>query len=178
IPTNLDAATLPTTHGAYAGKVEDKKEKYGGKRPHSLTKLIAMGFQLIRWNGYDPHPLVDLHGRVFAVLVGQPCKHEYQASVHAAYDRITAEGIAAGFPAHMRKHRRGLFAVINVGLTYGKGCAAPSWLNNKEYSPLAERLLADPHINRMANFARVFASWAPRLYQHYHDNDEKLHIKL
>ncbi|KAJ7790143.1 hypothetical protein B0H14DRAFT_2396692, partial [Mycena olivaceomarginata] len=127
-------------------------------------------------------PLVDLHSRVFAVLVGQPCKHKYQASVRATYNRITAEGIAAGFPAHMRKHRRGLFAVINVSLTYGKGCATPSWLNNKEYcciSPLAERLLANPHINRMANFASgVFASWAPRLYQHYHDNDEKLHIKL
>ncbi|KAJ7831394.1 hypothetical protein B0H14DRAFT_2365223, partial [Mycena olivaceomarginata] len=124
-------------------------------------------------------PLVDLHSRVFAVLVGQPCKHKYQASVRAASDRITTEGIAAGFPAHMWKHRRGRFAVINVGLTYGKGCATPSWPNNKEYSPLAERLLADPYISRMANFASgVFASWAPHLYQHYHDNDEKLHIKL
>jgi hypothetical protein len=52
IPTQFDAATLPTAHSAYAGRVEDKKaEKYGSKKPRSLTELIAMGFQLIKWNG-------------------------------------------------------------------------------------------------------------------------------
>jgi hypothetical protein len=92
------------------------------------------------------------------VLVGQPRKQKYQASVHAAYDTIANEGIAAGFPAYMRKHQRGLFAAINVGLTYGMGCTIPCWLNNKNYTLLAERVLADPHINRMANFASsVFA---------------------
>ncbi|KAJ7801387.1 hypothetical protein B0H14DRAFT_2386470, partial [Mycena olivaceomarginata] len=124
-------------------------------------------------------PLVDIHGRVFSVLAGQPCKQNYQASVHTAYELITKEGIAAGFSAYMRKHRRGLFTAINVGLTYGKGCTAPSWLNNKVHTPLTERLLADPAINRMANFASgVFALWAPRLYQQYHNNNEKLRIKL
>jgi hypothetical protein len=39
-------------HGAYAGRVEDKKaEKYGSKKPRSLTELIARGFQLIKWKG-------------------------------------------------------------------------------------------------------------------------------
>ncbi|KAJ7862608.1 hypothetical protein B0H14DRAFT_3863084 [Mycena olivaceomarginata] len=175
IPTQFDAATLPTAHGAYAGRVEDKKaEKYGSKKPRSLTELIARGFQLIN----DAHPLVDIHGRIFAVLVGQPRKQKYQESVRAADDTIANEGIAAGFPAYMRKHRRGLFAAINVGLTYSMGCTIPCWLNNKNYNQLAERLLANPHINWMANFASgVFALWVPRLYQHYHNNDQKLRIK-
>jgi hypothetical protein len=47
----LDDSTLPTVHGAYAGKVEDKAEKYEGKKHCSLTELIAKGFQLIKWNG-------------------------------------------------------------------------------------------------------------------------------
>jgi hypothetical protein len=51
IPTRFDASTLPTAHGAYAGKVEGKTEKYGSKKPCSLTELIAMGFQLVKWNG-------------------------------------------------------------------------------------------------------------------------------
>jgi hypothetical protein len=52
IPIKFDAVTLPAAHGAYAGKIEDKKtEKYGRKKPRSLTELIAMGFQLIKWNG-------------------------------------------------------------------------------------------------------------------------------
>ncbi|KAJ7791778.1 hypothetical protein B0H14DRAFT_2202101, partial [Mycena olivaceomarginata] len=179
IPTRFDASTLPTAHGAYSGKVEGKTEKYGSKKPRSLTELIAMGFQLVKWNGYDAHPLVDIHGRIFAVLAGQLRKQKYQASVHTAYELITKEGIAAGFPAHMRKHRRGLFAAINVGLTYGKGCTVPSWLNNKVHTPLTECLLTDPAINRMAKFASgVFALWASRLYQQYHNNNEKLRIKL
>ncbi|KAJ7894459.1 hypothetical protein B0H14DRAFT_2334379, partial [Mycena olivaceomarginata] len=123
-------------------------------------------------------PLVDVHGHIFAVLVGQLRKHEYHTSVCAAYDIITAQGIAAGFPVSMRKHRRGLFSAINVGLTYGKGCSAPSWLNNKQYDPITQCLLADTHINRIANFASgVFVAWAPRLYKHYHLNDQKLRQK-
>ncbi|KAJ7790911.1 hypothetical protein B0H14DRAFT_3501152 [Mycena olivaceomarginata] len=137
IPTKLNAATLPTAHGTYAGKIEDKKtEKCGRTVPRSLTELIARGFQLIKWNGYDAYPLVDVHGRIFAVLAGQPRKQEYHASVRAAYDIITAQGIVAGFPADG-----------NIG------CSFPSWIDNKQYDPIAQCLLADPHINRMANFA-------------------------
>jgi hypothetical protein len=52
IPTKLNAAALPTAHGAYTSKIEDKKtEKHGRTRPCSLTELIAQGFQLIKWNG-------------------------------------------------------------------------------------------------------------------------------
>jgi hypothetical protein len=47
----FDAASLPGTRGAYAGKVESKNEKYGSKKRRTLTELIALGFQLIRWNG-------------------------------------------------------------------------------------------------------------------------------
>ncbi|KAJ6538072.1 hypothetical protein B0H19DRAFT_1079147 [Mycena capillaripes] len=81
IQTGLDATNLPTAHGAYTAKSEGKKpEKYGSKKPCALAELIALGFQLVKWNGYDPQPLVDVHGRFFAVLVGQPCREEYAAS--------------------------------------------------------------------------------------------------
>jgi hypothetical protein len=48
---SFNASTLPTARGAYAAKVEDKAEKYGGKKRRSLAELIALGFQLVRWNG-------------------------------------------------------------------------------------------------------------------------------
>jgi hypothetical protein len=48
---SLDAITLPATHGAYAGKVKDKDEKHDAKKRRSLTELIALGFQLVRWDG-------------------------------------------------------------------------------------------------------------------------------
>ncbi|KAF8144080.1 hypothetical protein K438DRAFT_1462156, partial [Mycena galopus ATCC 62051] len=84
-------------------------------------------------------------------------------------------GTEARFPASMRKHRRGLFAAINVGLSYGKGQKVPSWLHNKEYDALADGLLANPYINRLASFAdSAFALWAPRLYADYRAHDAAL----
>jgi hypothetical protein len=59
----------------------------------------------------------------------------------------------AEFPAAMRKHRRGLFAIINVGLGYGKGQHLPTWMDNKQYTPMVDRLLVHPGVNRLANFA-------------------------
>jgi hypothetical protein len=52
----------------------------------------------------------------------------------------------------MYKHRRGFFAAINVGLSYGKGQAVPSWLHT-DYDDLTNRLLVNPDITRMATFA-------------------------
>ncbi|KAJ7773776.1 hypothetical protein B0H14DRAFT_3508724 [Mycena olivaceomarginata] len=189
----FDATGLPTAQGTYAAKVENKKEKCGSKKRRTLTELIALGFQLIRWNGINARPLVDSTGRIFAVLAGQPMKNGYPDAVVRAFDFIKAQGHASVFPAAMCRHRRGLFAAINVGLCYGKGQAAPTWLNNKEHTALAQSLLANKDIIRMANFAScalpalallfapfrpfpkvAFRLWAPRLYQHYFDNNKRL----
>ncbi|KAJ7244803.1 hypothetical protein B0H12DRAFT_995993, partial [Mycena haematopus] len=124
-------------------------------------------------------PLVDAQGRIFAVLAGQPDNDSYRASVAAAFHFIRREGLGAHFPASMQHHRRGLFAAINVGLTHGKGQPTPTWLNNKEYTGLAARLLAQKDIIRMANFASAaFALWAPRLHAYYVDYNQRLSAHL
>lgn len=93
----------------------------------------------------------------------------------------------------MRHHRRGLFAAITVGLNFGKGQTAPSWLDNKRYTDLSRRLLANKDIIRMANFAScgpllpfsflfpnahlsaaAFRLWAPRLHGYYIDYNKRL----
>ncbi|KAJ7829965.1 hypothetical protein B0H14DRAFT_2593601 [Mycena olivaceomarginata] len=177
----FDAAGLPTAQGAYAAKVEGKDEKYRSKKRRSITELVALGFQLIRWNGIDARPLVDNTGRIFAVLAGQPTKGRYSEAVVRAYDFIKAQGQASHFPAAMCRHRRGLFAAINVGLTYGKGQRAPTWMDNKDHTSLAQQLLANEDITRMANFASCTSSsslWAPRLHRHYVDNNARLSVAL
>ncbi|KAJ7857095.1 hypothetical protein B0H14DRAFT_2352389 [Mycena olivaceomarginata] len=127
----------------------------------------------------DPCPLIDSKGRIFAVLAGQPRDPSYKTSVAAAFGAIMQEGTAARFPAIMRKHRRGLFAVINVGLTFGKGAKVPSWLMPTDYTAMTERLLANEHIARMATFASsAFALWAPRLHEYYRTQDTKLRQHL
>jgi hypothetical protein len=135
--------------------------------------LIARGFRLIQWNGMyalllflapcaapltrlslsDPSPLVNAHNRVFAILVGQPNNPTYANSTRLAYNALLRESMAAKFPASMYHHRRGLFAAVNIGLSYSQGQTAPSWLHNGDYNPLADRLLANEHVARMATFA-------------------------
>ncbi|KAF8185591.1 hypothetical protein K438DRAFT_1907691 [Mycena galopus ATCC 62051] len=126
-----------------------------------------------------PHPLVDIKGRIFAVLAGQPDHPSYPASVHSAYERIKALSSATYFPADMRRHQRGLFAVINVGLNLGKGALLPSQLDHKKYTQLANQLLSDPDISRLANFASfAFALWALRLYALYVNNNARLKMRF
>ncbi|KAJ7185116.1 hypothetical protein B0H12DRAFT_1246765 [Mycena haematopus] len=87
VPT-FDASTLPTARGAYSAKTERPAETHGSRRRRSVAELIGLGFQLIRWNGISPHPLVDSAGRIFAVLAGQPDNETYRAAVERAYTFI------------------------------------------------------------------------------------------
>ncbi|KAJ7326243.1 hypothetical protein DFH08DRAFT_710642, partial [Mycena albidolilacea] len=120
-------------------------------------------------------PLVDAEGRIFLVLVGQPDRPSYRTAAAAAYDFIKTHGQAAAFPAEMCHHRRGLFAAINVGLMFGKGQTLPTWLDNKQYTGLTDQLLANKDITRMATFASAsFKLWAPQLYNHYFQHNQKL----
>ncbi|KAF8179786.1 hypothetical protein K438DRAFT_1977147 [Mycena galopus ATCC 62051] len=178
IATNLSTSTLPAAVGAYAAKVEHKNEKRGSQTPHSLPNLLGLGFQLLRWDGITPRPLLDRHGRIIAVLAGRPAGQDYLDAAAAAFCAIRDAGGEARFPASMRKHRRGLFAAMNVGLSYGKGQKLPSWLHNKEYTALADGLLANPYLNRLAGFAdSAFALWAPRLYADYRAHDTGLRTR-
>ncbi|KAF8214561.1 hypothetical protein K438DRAFT_1562944, partial [Mycena galopus ATCC 62051] len=70
------------------------------------------------------------------------------------------------------------FTAINVGLSYGKGQNLPTWLHNKEYDALADGLLANCYIKRLAGFADcAFALWAPRLYADYCAHDAALRAR-
>ncbi|KAJ7150007.1 hypothetical protein C8R43DRAFT_1128074 [Mycena crocata] len=128
--------------------------------------LAAKGGYAGKWNGYDAQPLVDAQGHIFAVLTGQPRNpiHDptYAATVARAYETITKEGAATRFPYSMCHHRCGLFATMNVRLSYGKGQIIPSWLITGPHTNMVECLLADNDIKRMATFASTaFCLWAP-----------------
>ncbi|KAJ7150767.1 hypothetical protein C8R46DRAFT_1043563 [Mycena filopes] len=175
LESDFDTSTLPTTNGAYAAKVASHLENRGSKVRRSLLDFIALGFTVVRWDGIfisTPRPIVDHSGRIIAVLAGQPDTPSYRDATALAFAAIRAAGNNTHFPTDMKKHRRGLFAAINVGLSYGKGQTKPGWLNNKEYTSLAESLLANVGIQRMAGFGdAAFALWAPRLYKYYQTHD-------
>ncbi|KAJ7073290.1 hypothetical protein B0H15DRAFT_957355 [Mycena belliarum] len=171
----LDAQTLPVAYGGYGAKVEDAAESKGRTKARTLEELVRIGFKVVEWNGFDARPLVDARGRIFAVLAGQPRDAGWASAVERVYRVVSAEGTAASFPAKMHHHRRGLFAAVNVGLSYGKGQRIPSRLLNPRYDLMLDRLLKNPDIDRMATFASAaFSLWAPRLYRYYWDHKEAL----
>ncbi|KAJ7044324.1 hypothetical protein C8F04DRAFT_990742 [Mycena alexandri] len=174
----LDASSLPSTFGAYAAKVEAPDERRGRTVWRSLLEFTARGFRIIQWDGIHPRPILDCYGRIVAVLAGQPDRPEYRASTDLAFTAMRNATNTTRFPAAMKKHRRGLFAAVNVGLSYGKGQSIPGWLDGKDYRELAEEMLANAGIQRMAGFAdAAFAIWAPRLYQYYRKCDAKLRVR-
>ncbi|KAJ7737038.1 hypothetical protein B0H16DRAFT_1326093 [Mycena metata] len=125
-----------------------------------------------------PRPILDKHGRIIAVLTGQPDRANYRAATDAAFAAMREASRTTHFPAAMKTHRRGLFAAVNVGLSYGKGQSTPGWLDGHDYRELAEEMLANVGIQRMAGFAdAAFAIWAPRLHAYYRECDRKLRTR-
>ncbi|KAJ7698010.1 hypothetical protein B0H17DRAFT_1006854 [Mycena rosella] len=176
LQTTLDATRLPAAHGGYAARVESADEMWGSKKRHPLPELLGLGFQLVRWNGYDSRPIVDVFGRIITVLVGQPHLASWDAEVASAYQHISAESAVAAFCRDLCKHRRGGFVAQNVGIYYGQGAKFPTRLRTGMYEPMLDRLLGNPAVARMATFASAaFALWAPRLHQYYCEHANKLH---
>ncbi|KAF7367090.1 hypothetical protein MSAN_00968500 [Mycena sanguinolenta] len=167
VAPSFSSETLPMARRAYIAKAETRTDKLGAKKRYTLAQLIALGFQLIEWDGITDRLIVDTAGRVWASLAGQPNADSWYTAVSRAYELIKLEGSAAHFPATTRHHRHGLLAAINVGLAYGKGLSTPTWLDNHGYTPLTERLLA-----------YAFALWAPRLHTYYINNNSKLQALL
>ncbi|KAK7035077.1 hypothetical protein R3P38DRAFT_2518604 [Favolaschia claudopus] len=153
LQSTLNASTLPSAKGAYSAKLEGEKEKRGSRTRLSLKDLVRLGFDVIKWDGVAPRSLLSRYGRIIAVLAGQPDKPAYRAAADRAFETIRKVSQETRFRASMSKHRRGLFAAMNVGLSYGKRQTTPSWLNNKKFNKLADDLLQNSDIERMAGFA-------------------------
>ncbi|KAJ7126502.1 hypothetical protein C8R43DRAFT_958011 [Mycena crocata] len=176
IHATLDATNLDTARGAYAGK---KGDLHGGKKRRTLAEILAMGFRLLPWNGFDSRPIIDAKGRIIAVLAGQPRDPTYAAAAADVFAAMNAERTAAQFPATMSKQPRGRFPALNTGLFYGKGQRVPSRLRTGIYGALLQRLVGNPNVKRMAGFASAaFNLWAPRVYQYYRAHADALQHHL
>ncbi|KAJ7224054.1 hypothetical protein GGX14DRAFT_386860 [Mycena pura] len=120
---------------------------------------------------FDASDLPCALGAYTAVVEPKPDNHEWRASVSRAYDAIKQEGAAANFSADMRRHRRGLFAAINVGLSYGKGQTAPTWLDTAKQTPLVNRL------KQNIASGNCFWSVGARLHAYYVDQRTKAELE-
>ncbi|KAH9923230.1 uncharacterized protein B0H18DRAFT_955931 [Fomitopsis serialis] len=151
IETPLTSQNLPHTNGAYTGGREGRAARHHFRLEDLVGAGSPFGFELVPWDGRPStvRPITDGVGRVIAVLCGAPNDPEWP-DVHAgAAAAVAAARERLSLTAKDRAHRRGDFAALAMGISYGGG-------------------QKHTHIKRMAAFgSSVFRTWAPRLYDYY-----------
>lgn len=128
------------------------------------------------------------------MLAGRLNTPAYAAALACTFDLLVraaaARSAAAAAPA---AHRRGLFAAVTVGLSYGQGQTTPSRLRS-DYPQLGQQLVSDPAFQEIAafgsgklflpqrnpysNLLAMLAFWAPSLYQYYRSCNSRLDPRL
>ncbi|KAF8054768.1 hypothetical protein FPV67DRAFT_1460189 [Lyophyllum atratum] len=165
IRTELRTEKLPAANGAYVAKNGNPD---GAKKVQQVEELLARGFDSVPWEGIDSSPLLDRENRVFSVLVGRPDDESYAAAATQAYDALSRFAQDANFTAAERKHRRGAFPAVNVGVHHGKGTPQPMWVTDDARSEGVDALLNDPAIQRLAAFgSSSFRMWCPGVFDYY-----------
>ncbi|KAH9848498.1 hypothetical protein C2E23DRAFT_739360 [Lenzites betulinus] len=117
----------------------------------------------------EPRPLLDKHGRIFAVLAGSPYHDDWKNVVREAQGLYEDARRQFGTNDEDYKHRRGYYPAVGAGLSYGGGQQFPKNLKITGVErDIANTLLRSTAVRRIANFASAaMQAYAPRLYAHY-----------
>lgn len=149
IRTEVSLSTLRIAHGAYVGKRLDPSHG----TPYTVEDLKARGFRLVQWDGVTPTALVEKGRRLAVMLAGRPKDKDWDAVVEAATKMLlNAEG---QFKRRKQeaKHRRGTYAFLGTGVSFGGGQTFPSNLHNPIWKQkILDRLLASKAFQRIAGF--------------------------
>ncbi|RDB23198.1 hypothetical protein Hypma_009706 [Hypsizygus marmoreus] len=145
------------------------------KKEYVLDDLVGpastFGIQLVKWDGHSAIPIVDSAGRVIALLAGHPDDASWPKVAAEAASKIESTRGRCWFPKKRRRHRRGRFAVLSFGVSFGGGQTRPCNLkNSKRNRKVLDELISHDAFKRLAGFgSAAFATWAPRLYAHYQE---------
>ncbi|KAJ7105440.1 hypothetical protein C8R43DRAFT_906657 [Mycena crocata] len=127
----------------------------------------------------SPKLILDLHGRIIAILLGRPEDPDWDDVVRKAgqaMDRARRVGKTSGAfsSAKDSSHRRGKYAQLTTGVSFGGGqqVASPGNLvNAPERLKLINYLLRNKNIRRLAGFqSSGLARYAPKLWRFMVDN--------
>jgi hypothetical protein len=107
---------------------------------------------LIKINSHQA--ITDSQGNVIAVSAPPANNPSYCESVKRACDRMTNEAAKYQFqPDELTdRHRGSGFMALNVGLSYGNGHTKPSYRDLGRFGDLADSLLKDVDIQRLASY--------------------------
>lgn len=113
-----DPASIRVSSTAWTG-VRCKPEHKPEAREYSLPELLGdLSFDLVNWDGRTPILFLDKEGRVIVVLAGRP-RMGWDAVVDGATEIIEEARPRCNFPDEV--HRRGNFAAIATGISFGGG---------------------------------------------------------
>ncbi|KZP13563.1 hypothetical protein FIBSPDRAFT_753265 [Athelia psychrophila] len=177
--TGFITAGMPHTAPGYQGR----STKGAVKRVYALEELVGegskFGFDLKRWDGISPIPLLDDVARIIGVCSGRPRATDWGNVTRSASSAIAAARAQLNFPDGSTDHRRGQFPAMAIGVSYGGGQQVPGNLvHSNNNRAVLEGLLQDPSICRIASFANgSFALWSPRVHQYYHQRLERLYAR-
>ncbi|PPR06008.1 hypothetical protein CVT24_004720 [Panaeolus cyanescens] len=163
----IDHTKLDVSASGYVG-VRSRESKHALRKSHSLDELLAIGFEVVKWDGREARPILDSKGRVCGVLAGRPRGSRFQASLDRTYEFLQEESAAERFRPAESRHRRGPFEAVAFGMSFGGGQSTAKRLAPGSHAQLVERFMANDDIACLANFAdSAFRTWSPRLYQYY-----------
>ncbi|KAJ7029113.1 hypothetical protein C8F04DRAFT_963284 [Mycena alexandri] len=123
----------------------------------------------------SPKLIVDVDGRIIAILLGRPEDDDWDevvADAGCALERARCAGHRVGtFRAKDTEHRRGRFAVLTTGVSFGGGQQCPGNLvNGSKRQKIIDQILQNKSLCRLAGFqSSGMARYAPKLWRYYVD---------
>ncbi|KAJ6527047.1 hypothetical protein B0H19DRAFT_970015 [Mycena capillaripes] len=130
---------------------------------------------IVAHNPSSPKLILDIYGRIIAILLGRPEDPEWDEVVRKAahaMNRARRAGFASGaFRAADAEHRHGRFPVLATGVSFGGGQQRPGNLvNGRKRQKIINNLLKNKSIRRLARFqSSGMARYAPKLWRYYAD---------
>ena len=82
-----------------------------------------------------------------------PTDRSYRDSTTAAYEEFKHVGKSKAFGNRQRTHRRGQFAALPFGVSYGNGQVVPARLRTGGHDALIDRLRGSKNLERIASYA-------------------------
>jgi hypothetical protein len=134
LKTDFDVSDIDHTRGGYTAKRADASKS---GPPHEVTQLLNDGYDLVNWSGqYVLHTkkselanaqhrttetISDSKGVVVGLLLGLPPANtaEYLSACDDAHQHLLELEPQANLKT--RHHRRGNYALLNAGISYGGG---------------------------------------------------------
>ncbi|KAJ7813554.1 hypothetical protein B0H13DRAFT_2684419 [Mycena leptocephala] len=172
--TTFDAANLPSSSTAWTGPRLTKKAQSSRPRARGLKALLEDDNDLVEWEGIDPMLILDVDGRIVAVLLGRPEGDDWEEVVKEfirLMEAVRRRGEARGvFKAKDRRHRRGNYFTLSDGVTRGPGQQKPGNLahSSKAYRRLLELVISNYASRRIVGFlSSGLARYLPKLYDFY-----------